>query len=90
MIIQIQGNRAATPGKIKKGGGGGLSSSQVFKPQKALKRSIINASPCIALFASNLILRQLKLSNFNFSPEGHYFLSYFLNIGTSLRAITYS
>ena len=56
---------AIGPGRIKGGGGGGLGSnlSQVFELKKVLKRSITNAFPCVGLFASNLVLRQLKVLN---------------------------
>ena len=55
---------AIGPGRIK-GGGGVLGSnpSQVFELKKVLKRSITNAFPCAGLFASNLVLRQLKVLN---------------------------
>ena len=57
---------AIGPGRIKGGGGGGglgSNPSQVFELKKVLKRSITNAFPCAGLFASNLVLRQLKVLN---------------------------
>ena len=50
---------------------------QIFKPKKTLKRSIINAFPCVVLFPSNLALRHLKVLNFYFFPAAnHYQLKY--------------
>ena len=39
-------------------------SPQIFKPRKILKRSFINAFPCVVAFALNLVLRHLKVLNF--------------------------
>ena len=35
----------------------------------------MNSFSCVVLFASNLVLRHLKILNLHFSPVGHYFLS---------------
>ena len=62
--------KAVATGRVR-----GFHSTANFQTQTFLKRSIINAAfPCV-LFASNLVLRDLKTLNFYFSPEGHYFYS---------------
>ena len=53
---------AIGPGRMG-AGESGSNPSQVFELKKFLKRSITNAFPCIGLFASNLVLRQLKVLN---------------------------
>ena len=46
---------------------------QIRKFKKILKRSVINAFLCVVLFTLNLVLRHLRVLNFLFSSEGHYF-----------------
>ena len=43
---------------------GDFNPRQIFKPSKILKRSIINAFPCVVVFALKLVLRHLKVLNF--------------------------
>ena len=65
---------AIAPGRIK---GVGFKPVISFRTQEILKRFITNAFPCIGLFASNLVLSQLKVLNLQFSLRDTIFFVIF-------------
>ena len=74
------------------GGLGGFTPlPEIVKTKKILERSIIKLFPFAVLFALNLVLRHLKVLNFEFPPCRALFYSQcFLNIITDLGVKIYS
>ena len=56
---------------------GGFNPTKILQPNKVLKRSIINAFPCVVVSVLNLVLRHLRVLNFEFPLARHYIQSKF-------------